>query len=329
MKESRESIENKSLNEENESNQNTSENNHQIEQTKLPNQINENVYEHHVEQAQQLSVSARDRSRKEIPSKFEIHSNKLILRGSGCANMIYRRWNVATINEVDTILFVYVNFEEISPHIEKLSSVFNNLQNLEFHGTYINNLLQISSISSAGYLHALVLSEENNPVTQLSLWRSYTIYKINTLKWLNGIQVTAEELEKSAKTFRGLPISPTKTYRNHQLKKQFSTRKMSIQYEEDEDDDQTSIENHDIQTLIQQGPLTVSKSLMEKVMENLSHSLLVHNLIQQHWPSVVEEIVAEAVNDFQDMDEHMRQCLNRFHLNKKCDKSKNKLPFRP
>ena len=65
------------------------------------------------------------------------------------------------------------------------------MQSLMFTSTNIRTLTQLNALASMRRLDNLTINAEGNPVTKLSIWRPYVVFRLAhfSLKHINGSEV--------------------------------------------------------------------------------------------------------------------------------------------
>ncbi|KAM7357436.1 uncharacterized protein ACRADG_002786 [Cochliomyia hominivorax] len=137
---------------------------------------------------------------------IEICGRYLNIYGQGALRFIDKQWNPTKANDVHTLNFSYINFNNIASILGRIKVRFSHAENFVFRETNINCLGQLNALAELQGISSLTIDEEGNPITNKDLWRQYVIYRLSHwgLKMLNNIEVTAQEIEKANAIFAGL-----------------------------------------------------------------------------------------------------------------------------
>ncbi|XP_046808487.1 uncharacterized protein LOC111685870 [Lucilia cuprina] len=137
---------------------------------------------------------------------IEICGRYLNIYGQGALRFIDKQWNPTKANDVHTLNFSYINFNNIASILGRIKVRFAHAENFVFRETNINCLGQLNALAELQGISSLNIDEEGNPITNKDLWRQYAIYRLSHwgLKTLNGIEVTAQEIEKANAIYAGL-----------------------------------------------------------------------------------------------------------------------------
>uniref|UniRef100_A0A1B0CGV2 Dynein axonemal assembly factor 1 homolog n=1 Tax=Lutzomyia longipalpis TaxID=7200 RepID=A0A1B0CGV2_LUTLO len=136
---------------------------------------------------------------------IEICGRYLNVYGVGALKFIDKQWNVQKANDVHTVKFSYVNFNNISTILNKVKIRFPNAENFIFRETNINCLGQLNALAEIQGINSLIIDPEGNGICSKN-WRSYAIYRLSHwgLKQINGTDVTPDEVSTAELAYSGL-----------------------------------------------------------------------------------------------------------------------------
>ncbi|XP_046846864.1 leucine-rich repeat-containing protein 49-like [Xenia sp. Carnegie-2017] len=135
----------------------------------------------------------------------ELEGETLYLYGRGSLDAFDRNWGQQATNTVTNIVFKFIDFDEIVSHLGKVQIKFPIVQKLEFSSTNIKSLPQINALAVIKHLESLTISDDN-PVTCFHLWKSYLLFRLAhlSLQYVNGVEVSGEDVVKAEKLFGAL-----------------------------------------------------------------------------------------------------------------------------
>lgn len=146
----------------------------------------------------------------------EIEADVLYLFGPKALESLDRSWgNSATTVHTLAVQFIY--FDDLSPCFDKLRQRFPALQNVVLRECGISELHQLNSLARLTKLASLTIEcGAANPLTQLSLWKFYVLYRLSHLSiaTLNGYAVTPSDVNKAEQIFGCLSLA-TSTQLSH------------------------------------------------------------------------------------------------------------------
>ncbi|XP_058060316.1 LOW QUALITY PROTEIN: uncharacterized protein LOC131210998 [Anopheles bellator] len=136
---------------------------------------------------------------------IEICGRYLNVYGLGALRFIDKQWNMQKACDVHTVKFSYINFNSITAILCRIKVRFVNAENFIFRETNITCLGQINALAESQGIASLTIDPEGNPLAAKA-WRNYAIYRLSHwgLKQVNGIEVTAEEVQTAENTYAGL-----------------------------------------------------------------------------------------------------------------------------
>ncbi|XP_065361792.1 uncharacterized protein LOC135955369 [Calliphora vicina] len=137
---------------------------------------------------------------------IEICGRYLNIYGQGALRFIDKQWNPTKANDVHTLNFSYINFNNIASILGRIKVRFTHAENFVFRETNINCLGQLNALAELQGISSLSIDEEGNPITNKDFWRQYAIYRLSHwgLKTLNSMEVTAQEIDKANSIYAGL-----------------------------------------------------------------------------------------------------------------------------
>ncbi|XP_076444066.1 leucine-rich repeat-containing protein 49-like isoform X2 [Babylonia areolata] len=133
----------------------------------------------------------------------ELEEDTLSLYGPLALGAFDRNWGLQAAGAVTTVLFKFIDFDEICKHLHKVRSRFPGAQNLIFSNTNVHSLQQINALSAVRSLDQLTVELDGNPVTKFTLWRLYTVYRLAhfNLKRINGVEVSPADVINAERLF--------------------------------------------------------------------------------------------------------------------------------
>ncbi|XP_076465763.1 leucine-rich repeat-containing protein 49-like isoform X2 [Babylonia areolata] len=133
----------------------------------------------------------------------ELEEDTLNIYGPLALAAFDRAWGLQAASAVTTIVFKFVDFDEICKHIHKVRTRFPNTQNLIFGNTNVHSLQQISALSVVRSLEQLTIELDGNPVTKFTLWRLFTLHRLShfNLKKINGVEVSTADIINAERLF--------------------------------------------------------------------------------------------------------------------------------
>uniref|UniRef100_A0A1I8MMN0 Dynein axonemal assembly factor 1 homolog n=1 Tax=Musca domestica TaxID=7370 RepID=A0A1I8MMN0_MUSDO len=137
---------------------------------------------------------------------IEICGRYLNIYGQGALRFIDKQWNPTKANDVHTLNFSYINFNNITAILSRIKIRFPHAEHFVFRETNIHCLGQLNALAELQGLTSLYIDPEGNPLTNKEFWRQYAIYRLSHwgLKTLNGLEVTAEDVDQANSIYVGL-----------------------------------------------------------------------------------------------------------------------------
>uniref|UniRef100_A0A1A9WLE7 Dynein axonemal assembly factor 1 homolog n=1 Tax=Glossina brevipalpis TaxID=37001 RepID=A0A1A9WLE7_9MUSC len=137
---------------------------------------------------------------------IEICGRYLNVYGHGALRFIDKQWNPAKANDVHTLNFSYINFNNIITVLTRIKVRFPHAENFVFRETNIAYLGQLNALAELQGISSLFIDPEGNSITTKDLWRQYAIYRLSHwgLKLLNAREVTTEEVDEANSIYAGL-----------------------------------------------------------------------------------------------------------------------------
>ncbi|XP_020714197.1 uncharacterized protein LOC101449512 [Ceratitis capitata] len=138
---------------------------------------------------------------------IEICGRYLNVYGQGALRYIDKQWNAAKAQDVHTLNFSYINFNNIAATVlARVKARFPNAENFVFRETNIEFIGQLNALAELQGISTLTIDPEGNTITTKDLWREYAIYRLSHwgLKLINGVAVTEADIEASNALYEGL-----------------------------------------------------------------------------------------------------------------------------
>ncbi|XP_073786206.1 leucine-rich repeat-containing protein 49 isoform X1 [Danio rerio] len=163
----------------------------------------------------------------------ELDGDTLRLFGPGALETLERCWGVQTAASVSTIIFRFIHYDSIIPSFLRIRLKFPNLTHLVFMECSISQLLQLAALAQLRRLEQLTVHPEGNPLLRLTLWRTFSIYRLQQLNLhkINGTEVTVNDVIASERMFGALGhVAATETPRFRLLLLLEESRKRQLQF---------------------------------------------------------------------------------------------------
>ncbi|XP_067940574.1 leucine-rich repeat-containing protein 49-like [Watersipora subatra] len=134
----------------------------------------------------------------------ELDGDTLTCYGPGSVDSLDRNWGITAAGAVNTIVFKFIEFGDVvAKAFTKIRSKFPAAHAYDFTANNIYSLYQLNALAQLRRIESLTIREEGNPVTQISMWRSYLLFRLShfSIKYLNGQEVTASQIMLAEKLF--------------------------------------------------------------------------------------------------------------------------------
>ncbi|XP_006822735.2 leucine-rich repeat-containing protein 49-like [Saccoglossus kowalevskii] len=275
----------------------------------------------------------------------ELEGDTLHLYGPGSLEALDKNWGIQAASAVTAVCFKFIEFHGIAKNLHKIRSRFPNVTTVMFGEANISCLQQINALSVLRRLDNLTISLEGNPVTQFTLWKAYTLFRLAhfSLRKINDVEVTASDIVQAEKLFGALshittsqlPQSRLLTLLGESKRKQYQALsdlelRAKKQLTADMKASSESIGRAGLQYCSEE---IICEALQERrqrqlfsrsyVKELTSEAILVdHKLsaLQQVWPRLFIEMVHNAVLEMSNSNDYMRKCLQDLESNSKSQK---------
>ncbi|XP_042883592.1 leucine-rich repeat-containing protein 49-like [Penaeus japonicus] len=136
----------------------------------------------------------------------ELEGDCLSLYGQGALRCTDIAWEKALATAATTARFQYMNFDDIVDIFPKLRVKFARLENFVFVETHLAKCSQLNALAELHQVTSLDVGCEGNPLTQISYWRLYAVFRLSHwgLRVINGVEITEEERTDAAIMFSSL-----------------------------------------------------------------------------------------------------------------------------
>jgi leucine-rich repeat-containing protein 49 len=275
-----------------------------------------------------------DSSSNHVNSEFlsEIDGDTLKLYGLRSLDAFDRSWGFQAAGAVTNVHFHFVDFADVSKVLTKIRIRFPNVCSLVFTATNIRTLAQFNALANVRRLDNLTVETDGNPVTELSLWRPYVVFRLAhfSLKRINGVEVSVADVVSAEKFFGPLANLVESKIPQSRLATLLGDRKKQLLA-----DDRTKRTPADsFKTFSSPGdkPETVGRAVfvypsqVQKSQEQITRSSLVksvlHSLtadatlinrrraaLSSDWPSILSDLVRSAVIDMWDHHAYAKHCF--------------------
>ncbi|XP_075064185.1 leucine-rich repeat-containing protein 49 [Mixophyes fleayi] len=270
----------------------------------------------------------------------ELEGDTLCLYGLGALESLDRTWSVQTSGSVNTISFMFINFESIVQVLLKIRLKFPNVTHLKFKETNLITLNHFNALAQLRRLDQLTVDPQGNPVVNFTLWKYYVLFRLNSfnIQKINDNEVTQNDVVMSEKLFGILAYVASSELPHYRLvallgdsrKKTFhqllegKPKKVPVVGEESNDNKRLGGEtpNRAVLQYIPQDMLNEKlEEIAEKkvfcrsyVMDLVSEATdinMKNESLQKLWPQMFIELVRDAVIEVRDKNSYMKQCLQR------------------
>jgi len=261
----------------------------------------------------------------------EVDNDSLNLFGRSALDAIDRNWGEKTSSSVSTITFKYIDFEAIVPHLAKLHSRFSNFQTIVFAHTSISQLNQLNALACLKHLDHLHIQPEGNAVTNLSLWKPYTIFRLAhlNLQKLNDEEISSSDMVHAEKLFGPIShktttlLSQTRILMLLAKQKKFGTdashkvekSKLDARHNRTSSGESVSkaglIYDHLTAKEKQEDNKrkAFASSFVHDIIQNQCHIDRKRTALNKHWPSLFDQLIHNTVDKMENMNEYMENSL--------------------
>ncbi|GFY57365.1 leucine-rich repeat-containing protein 49 [Trichonephila inaurata madagascariensis] len=265
----------------------------------------------------------------------EVEFGNLQLYGPGAvAATISHAWAPQTVSLIHTVSFHFVVFDDIVYLLGKMKTQFPNIEAASFECACLESLPQLNALGQIPGLKNLIIETEGNPILQLSLWRMYAVYRLSpTIELINGSMVTELERNKAEEIFGGLGFAASLLLPKYRLSSLLNSPRVKQMFLKEkgyspnslqrQPDSQVAAEvmkatftyNPDFEFSLP-GCKTTAKKIIQKNIVCVHEIMKKRLVFQRLWPSMFLGIVNDALEDYIDLNRHMK--LSMQSLLKKC-----------
>lgn len=268
----------------------------------------------------------------DINNLAELDCNCLSLYGSASLEALDRNWGVQSAGMVNTVVFNFIDFDEIVKHVHKLRSRFPSLANLIFNSCNIHSFSQLNGLANLRRLDSLTI-DSTNPVTKFTLWKPYLLFRLAHLspKNINNEDVNASDIVEAEDLFSPLSSITSELTLSHLL---FllgeSKKKQILSTLEDKSKKSSDLKLYakTQEDLLARSTLTYSVSecntgkqqkllykqrLAKNYVTEISKSILYADKkrteVYKIWPQLFQELLMMAVRDMNDIHAYKKKWL--------------------
>eukprot|EP00106_Octopus_bimaculoides_P015658 XP_014783100.1 PREDICTED: leucine-rich repeat-containing protein 49-like [Octopus bimaculoides] len=261
----------------------------------------------------------------------ELDDNSLAMYGIGSLEALDRTYGIPTAGSVTTILFNFIDFDEIVKHLPKLKSRFPGLVCLVLNACNIHSLTQLNALATVRRLDHIVI-DEVNPVTKFSLWRYYLLFRLAhfSLKTINNKEVTATDIVHAEHLFGTFSHLMTTYLTSAQLITLVSeTKKKQILATLEErnkkatdtkffDKSQEELAGRSI--LVYPGSSRQQKSkickklakeYVSEIVRNVLHAEKKRSEVSRIWPELFEDFLLNILSDMDDTNTYIKNWFDK------------------
>ncbi|XP_028397143.1 leucine-rich repeat-containing protein 49-like isoform X2 [Dendronephthya gigantea] len=263
----------------------------------------------------------------------ELEGETLYLYGPGSLDALDRNWGQQAANTVTNVVFKFIDFDDIVPHLGKIQIKFPVVQNLVFSNTNIKSLPQINALAVVKHLECLTISDDN-PVTYFHLWKPYTLFRLAhlSLHHLNDMEITGEDIVKAEKLFgtlshfttSNLPQSRLLSLLGDNRKRQAVLDSEKAKKSEGKHERTLSNEGLGRAGLLYRSPQMVENAKTERNICQVFCENFVKNLVEtcvsNHektmkleslYPQILQEMVQEYLKEMKNFDKFVEKSLEK------------------
>lgn len=286
-----------------------------------------------------IITSEKELSDTHLTHLAELDDGKLQLYGLGAVVAAFQHsWNPETIPSIHTVGFHFLLFDSIAPFLGQIKTQFPNISHIFFECANLCSLPQLNALAQISELQQLTIEREGNPLTELSLWRLYAIYRLgSSLTIINNTSISSYERAKADDIFGGLGQAVTcflPKYRlssllnNPRVKQLFLKEKgYSLNALQRQSETQVASDVVMKAALIYKPHLdeavlpsykVVGKQLLQKSLNSVEETMKKRLVFQTLWPSIFMEMAIDSLKSFADINRRMKLSMtNLLHQNHK------------
>ncbi|KAL3288028.1 hypothetical protein HHI36_002480 [Cryptolaemus montrouzieri] len=256
---------------------------------------------------------------------IEICGRYLNIYGQGALRFIDKSWNASKAGDINTVKFNYMNFTSIVGVLHKLKLRFPNVDNFVFKETNINSLGQINALAEAQGLCSLFIEEDGNPIFAKK-WRSYAIFRLSHwgLKFINDVEVTKTEIDDANAEYQSLSDLVLWSLPDVHLYPLLTRLRIDVKQPEQSAKKWLLSADPELKSVVSkealqwkkgstsQEELAIrqrSRSHISSLLEEMSNTVHKLRLLDEQWPSILQELVCNTLLDYSHMDIYMKQKL--------------------
>lgn len=268
----------------------------------------------------------------EINNLAELDCNCLSMYGPASLEALDRNWGLQAAGMVNTVVFNFIDFDEIVKHLHKLKSRFPSVTNLIFNSCNICSFSQLNGLANLRKLDSLTI-DSSNSVTKFILWKSYLLFRLAHLspKNINNEDINASDIVEAERLFSPLSSISSKLTISHLLSLLGESKKKQIMSTLDD----KSKKSPDLKlyekpqedllsraTLIyplsesgagKQQKLQCKQRLSKNYVADISKSVLYADKkrteVYKIWPQLFQELLLMAVRDMNDIQAYKEKWM--------------------
>ncbi|XP_052279636.1 leucine-rich repeat-containing protein 49-like isoform X4 [Dreissena polymorpha] len=279
-----------------------------------------------------LLFGADDKLGSNLNNVADLEGDRLTLYGPKSLEALDRNWGIQAAGAVATIIFKFIDFEEIAKHLAKIRVRFPATQHLIFSATNIRSYQQLNALTCIRRLDNLTIDLEGNPVTKHNLWKSYVLFRLAhfALKKINDVEVTAADILSAEQLFGAvsqmttteLPQSRLLSLLGETRRKQLATmseeksRKildgsMKLDKVQGEFVGRAGLtyQTDGAKTQEMQAKRSFARSYVNEMTKEAIFTDRKRNELIKIWPQIFYEMVYSAMSDMSDTQSYMKKCL--------------------
>ncbi|OWR46889.1 leucine-rich repeat-containing protein 49 [Danaus plexippus plexippus] len=253
---------------------------------------------------------------------IEVSEGVVSAWGAGAVRRLARDWEWEKAKTVNHAAFHYVHFNAVAQCLPELKAKFPNVTSLSVRATGLQNLGQLHALAELRGLTSLTVMPEGNPIC-VKTWREYSIYRLAHwgLKEINSETVTDEEIKSANATYAGLsdvvlralPDAPLQPLLSRLGKSRNSTisakawlraadpalrdviAKEALQYKK------SHVSQEDMTWRVR------GRGQLSHAIDLACGAAIRLRTLELQWPTIFVEMIEEVLQDFSDMENHVKE----------------------
>ncbi|KAF8791295.1 leucine-rich repeat-containing protein 49-like [Argiope bruennichi] len=253
----------------------------------------------------------------------EVECENLHLYGLGAvAATISHAWAPQTVSLIQIVSFHFVVFDDIAHLLGKFKTQFPNIEAASFECACLESLAQLNALGQIPGLKKLAIETEGNPILLIPEWRLYAVYRLSpTIEQINGSMVTELERNQSEDIFGGLGFAASLFLPKYRLSSLLNSPRVKQMFLKEKESSSNSLERkskYQLANEVMKSAFTYnpdfefslpgpkSRKIIEKNIGYVQEIMKKRFLFDRIWPSMFLGIVNDALEDYTDLNRHMK-----------------------